>query len=68
MSIGAGTVLIIGAGGGNDTATARELHRRGAHLVPTDISGASTARLAAEFGDGRAQALRPISPTLRRWN
>lgn len=44
------TVVITGASAGTGAAAARELHRRGAFVVPVGRSAAKTAAVAAEFG------------------
>jgi meso-butanediol dehydrogenase / (S,S)-butanediol dehydrogenase / diacetyl reductase len=49
------TAVVTGAGTGIGAAIARELSRRGAHVVATDIDGDAATRVAAEFGGESAQ-------------
>src|SRR5476649_1312611 len=49
------TAVVTGAGTGIGAAIARELSRRGAHVVATDIDGDAAAHVAAEFGGESAQ-------------
>ncbi|HET9074939.1 MAG TPA: SDR family NAD(P)-dependent oxidoreductase, partial [Solirubrobacteraceae bacterium] len=51
MSVSGKTVLITGAARGIGAATARELHRRGAKLLMTDVDAEPLSELAAELGD-----------------
>ncbi len=47
------TVLITGAAGGIGRATTRELHRRGANVVATDLSQIAVDAVATELGGER---------------
>lgn len=54
MTVTGKTVLITGAARGIGAATARELHRRGAKLLLTDLDAAPLEQLGAELGEERA--------------
>jgi short-subunit dehydrogenase len=55
MKIERATVLLTGAAGGIGSATARELGRRGARLLLTDLAVQPLSELAAELRDTGAE-------------
>ncbi len=58
MTVANKTVLITGAARGIGAGTARELHRRGANLILTDLDAEPLAALAAELGPERALTIK----------
>ncbi len=59
--------LITGAAGGIGAAAARRMVQEGAQLLLTDADEQGAQRVAAELGDGRAEALGHDVTTEERW-
>jgi NAD(P)-dependent dehydrogenase (short-subunit alcohol dehydrogenase family) len=53
IQLGQSTILITGAASGIGLATARELHRRGANIVATDVTQDGLDLFVKEVGDDR---------------